>query len=81
MPSSRRKCGSARWRSRSTRPFGLPSPALNHRSGCLAVLVSYIGSSTVEGALSYAIVQLEIGATQGSVTVAAVKHLSFQAVS
>lgn len=44
------------------------------------MLVSYVANNTVAGALSYAIVQLEIGATQGHVNVAAVKHLAFQAV-
>ncbi len=78
MLSSRRESTSA-----SSGPFKRnadPSLICPCRSGYLAVLVSYVANNTVAGALSYAIVQLEIGATQGHVNVVAVKHLAFQAV-
>ena len=47
----------------------------------MAVLVSHVAEYTAPNALSYAIVILDVGTTQNSVTVAGLRHLAYQAVS
>lgn len=54
---------------------------LSRRTGSLAVLVSHVAEYTAPNALSYAIVLLDVGTTQNSVTVAGLRHLAYQAVS
>jgi hypothetical protein len=45
------------------------------------VLVSHVAEYTAPNSLSYAVVLLDIGTTQNSVTVADIRHISYQAVS
>lgn len=50
------------------------------KDGNVAILISHVTPETAVNALSYAVVMVEIGTTQGSVSVLGIRTLAYQAV-